>query len=144
MAFSLSQWRTIPVSAAIGVCFWAVSWLFFLVYTYFLTKDSDWVIRLAVAFVLLAVFICRANNWARMIALMSNSMAILFLGILAYAFRTGRPFDFLIVLSILTFFGISTWYLAVASTSDFFKLHSPKFLRETDNAKDNDNSPKRN
>ena len=135
MAFNLSQWRTMPVTVAAGVGLWAASWLWFLVYIYLLVQDADWVSRLAIALVLLSIFLVRASNWARMIALMSNAMAILFLIFLAVTlFNTRNATGAWVVIGNLAAFGLSTYCLVLPATVDFFRKHSAS---GSDQAQDN-------
>jgi hypothetical protein len=125
MPFDLSQWRKMPLSAALGIGLWVISWTWFLFYIYFITKDTDWIYRLAIAMVLLAVFILRASNWARMIAIMSNVMAILFLAVLAYALSTKNSLHFIIVVGNAIAFIFASYFLFVSDTAAFFASHSP-------------------
>ena len=124
MSFQLSQWRTVPVTAALAIGAWVLSWTWFLLYIYILTQDLVWIRNLAIAIVLLSIFILRANNWARMIALMANAMAILFLGFLAFVFFTTNLKDFFIVAANMVLFVLAIYFFYVPATAQFFKFHS--------------------
>ncbi len=125
MSLPFSQWRTIPASAALGMVLWAVSWIWFLIHYYVITQDNTYAIRIAAGIVLLSVFIVRISNWARMIALMVNVMAILFLAIWAFAsFQAGKSAAFAIELANLAVFIAASHYFFTPSTSRFFKTHS--------------------
>ena len=125
MAFDISQWRSMPLTAATGISLWMISWLWFVFYIYFLTQDSNWALKLAIALILLAIFIVRASNWARIIALMSNAMAILFLIFLAFVlFKAEDMNNVLLVSGNFVVFCLSAYFLAIPSTADFFKKHS--------------------
>ena len=125
MAFSLSEWRTMPLTAAAGISLWLLSWSWFLAYIYFLTQDYNWVYKLSIALVILLVFLLRAVNWARIIALMSSAMAVLFLLFLAFAlFNSGNITGGGLVAGNLAAFCLSSYFLFVHGTADFFKKHS--------------------
>jgi hypothetical protein len=133
MSLPFSQWRTMPASAALAIMLWAVSWIWFLIHYYVSTQDDTYAVRIAAGIVLLSIFIVRINNWARMIALMVNAMAIFFLAIWAFAsFQADKSAAFVIELANLVAFFAASYYLFTSSTSRFFKTHSHSGGKNTD------------
>lgn len=141
MAFSLSQWRTMPATVATGIGIWALSWLLFLVYIYTLTRDFNWVSKLVVALAVLSVFLLRGSNWARIIALMSNGMSVLFLLFLAFTlFKSNNAGGVFLVGGNLVAFCLSTYYLMVPGSVDFFRKHSAVQTGQTKGKEPRDSS----
>jgi glucan phosphoethanolaminetransferase (alkaline phosphatase superfamily) len=125
MSFSLSQWRTIPVTVAVGILLWLLSWVGFLAIINMLFSDVAKDIRnLAIAVALLIFFLLRASNWARMIAVMANALAIVFLVFLVVALSTVSGSQTAVLVADLVLFAAATYFLFRTATARFFKFHS--------------------
>ena len=131
MPFSLSQLRTMPVTVALGILLWVLAWAGFLAVIYMVFSDagmfadvSKYARNFAVAVIALTVFLVRAANWARMISLMANILAIVFLAFLSFAMHSVSTSGTAFMLADLVVFGAATYFLFTASTADFFKFHS--------------------
>jgi hypothetical protein len=125
MAQPFKQWRTMPVSALLGMVLWAVSWIWFLAHYYFRTQDTVYSLRMAAGLLLLALFVVQIKNWARMIALMINAMAILFLAAWAYiSLQASDSGAFALNAANLLAFIAASYYFLTPSTSRFFKARS--------------------
>lgn len=125
MSFSLSQLRTMPLTAALGILLWVLAWAGFLAVIHMAFTDAAKDIRnLAIAVIVLTVFLLRAANWARMISLMANLLAIVFLAFLSFVMRSAGTSGTAFMLADLIVFCAATYFFFKASTADFFKFHS--------------------
>ena len=136
MPFSLSQLRTMPVTAALGILLWVLAWAGFLAVIYMVFSDagmfadvSKYARNFAVAVIALTVFLVRAANWARMISLMANILAIVFLAFLSFAMHSVSTSGTAFMLADLVVFGAATYFLFTASTADFFQIPQPAGCR---------------
>lgn len=135
MAIPPPQWTNMPRTAKTGIGFWLASWILFLVYITLLIHDSNWILKMALAAGILTYCLLAALNWARMIAMMANLMAILFLAILAVAFSSQNLMNLLAVIGNLVLYGLSTYFLFIGPTANFFKFQSqPKDPRGGDDS----------
>ena len=80
---------------------------------------------MAVIAVLVCFFVIRIKNWARVLGILANVLAIS-----VYIFLVALFFNHEIGLAILgainlIFFSVCTFYLFKKETADFFKRHSP-------------------
>jgi hypothetical protein len=122
-------WRTMPFTAKLGVSFWGAAWIYFLLHIFrlSLTQGGDWALegKLAIAVCLLLFFLLRGQNWARMIALMSSALSVLFLSFLTYIHlaQANRVETALAFLGIVIF-GFAVYYLTLHETADYFKTTS--------------------
>jgi hypothetical protein len=118
MQFKIEKLKNMPYSAKTGVTLWLVSWIWLLAVYYYLTHDSEWVLKLAIAIGLLAVFISQAQNWSRLIGVIANLMGIL----LSIYFYLG---GFIMAATVnVILFGGGIYYLMVPSTTRYFKEQS--------------------
>lgn len=126
MPFSMDKFRNMPFSAKVGVTLWLVSWIWFIALYYYLTRDNDWVLKLSIAIGILAVFLFQAQNWARWISMLANSMGLLlsvFFFIKGYVFESALN---------LILFGGSIYYLLVPPTTTYFKSQGRPDSRSDD------------
>jgi hypothetical protein len=136
MPFSLSQLRTMPVTVALGIMLWVLAWAGFLAVINMVFADAAKDIRnLAIAVIVLTVFLVRAANWARMISLMANLLAIVFLAFLSFAMHSVSTSGTAFMLADLVVFGAACYFLFTASTADFFKFHSRPAAEEPQSKK---------
>jgi energy-coupling factor transporter transmembrane protein EcfT len=118
MQFSLDKFRNMPFSAKVGTTLWLISWIWFITLYYYLTKDNDWVLRLSIAIGILAVFLFQAQNWARWISVLANSMGLLLTVIFFF-----KGYLFESALNLILFSG-SIYYLLIPSTATYYKSQS--------------------
>lgn len=112
-----------------GIQSWILGWVCLLVNFYWLTGDTGWVGKLAIAVGLLTYFLLTAQNWSRMIGLMASAMAILFSAILVYAMRE-ELWHLLFSAAGLVLFGLTIHYLLNKTTAAFFKSQSKQETKE--------------
>lgn len=118
MQFSVEKFNNMPSSAKMGFTLWVVGWAWLIAVYYYLTKDSDWTLRLSIAIGLLTIFISQAQNWARLICILANIMGIL----LSIYFYLG---GFVAVATVnVVLFGGGIYYLMVPATTGYFKEQS--------------------
>ena len=138
MPIPLPQWASMPRTAKVGIVLWLASWTLFLLFIGILIHDSNWILKLAVAAGILTYCLLAAYNWARMIAMMANLLAIVFLAILAVAFSSQHINYLLIAVGNLIAYGLCTYYLFIGSTAVFYKIQSqPKASQGGDDNRDN-------
>ena len=118
MPLSLDKFKNMPSMAKIGVSFWLFSWVWFIAIYYYYTKDTDWVFKLSIAVGILSLFLSQAQNWARLISILANSMGILLSVIFFY-----KGLAFIAALN-LVFFSGAIYLLMVAPTTAYFKSQS--------------------
>ncbi len=118
MKFDIERIKNMPSSAKAGVGVWFLGWVCLLATYYYFTKDTDWVLKLSIAVVILAVLLSQAQNWARLISVMANIVGIL---LAALFFYKG-----LVVIASLTIilFGCAIYFLMISSTASYFKAQS--------------------
>ena len=118
MQFQIDKLKNMPYSAKMGITLWLVSWAWLLAVYYYLTRDTEWVLKLSIAIGLLTIFISQAQNWARLIGIIANIMGIL----LSIYFYMG---GFVMVAAVnVVLFGGSIYYLMLTSSTRYFKEQS--------------------
>jgi hypothetical protein len=118
MQFSVAKFKNMPYSAKMGFTLWVAGWAWLMAVYYYLTKDSDWTLKLFIAIGLLTIFISQAQNWARLIGILANIMGIL----LSTYFYLG---GFVMVATVnVVLFGGGIYYLMVPATTGYFKEQS--------------------
>jgi len=115
MQFKIEKLKNMPYTGKVGVTLWAVSWIWLISVYYYLTKDTDWLIKLSIMVVILAPFLFQGQNWARIIAMLGNAMGII-LSILFF-FKGFVLFGTVMVM----LFGGSIYFLVIPATSRYFK-----------------------
>ena len=120
-----------PKSAQRGITFWLLGWTCLLSNFYWLTEGegTDWIVKIVIAVGLLTYFLLTAQNWSRMIGLMSCAMAILFSAILVYA-KKEEFWPFLLSATGLILFGLTIHFMLNKSTAAFFKSQSKQETKE--------------
>ncbi len=124
-----------PSSVKTSIVFLLLSWIshFFFLYRLWLLGnkmgqsviDSKLLLQMAAIAILICFFSIRLRNWARVLGIVSNFLAIsiyIFLVALFYGQQTGLA---IIGTINLIFFSVCTYYLFKKETADFFKMHSP-------------------
>jgi hypothetical protein len=118
MSLSLDKLKNMPSVAKIGISFWLLSWVWFIAVYYHYTKDTQWVLKLCIAVGILSLFLSQAQNWARLISILANSMGIL-LSVLFFF----KGLAFIAALN-LVFFSGAIYLLMVSPTTAYFKSQS--------------------
>ena len=130
MQFKFEKYKNMPYVAKVGCFLWLAGWIWLIGIYYYLTKDTEWVTKLSIAIVLLAIFVYQAQNWSRLIAVLSNLMGILLSG---YFFLAGL---FLIAGINVVLFGGAIYFLMVPATKQYFKIQSqPDAAKDTGSKK---------
>ena len=127
----------LPQSVKAGVILLMVSWGWFFISMYFFFFNRSIPPELQRALlvgpmVCLAVF--RLANWARILCLTSNAMVIIYFIYFIMIFIQSNLVIVIICLINITLFGITSYYLAIKTSSSFFKTYNKP--AETDEAGD--------
>lgn len=123
-------YNTFPSSAKNGILFLLSGWAMHFLFLYALfgkeLESQIWLQQSIIA-LLVCFFTIRVRNWARVLGIVANLLIILvYLFAIAYLYSI-HLFKFSFFASaIVILFSISTFFLFKRSTSDFFKLHSPR------------------
>ena len=120
MQFKIERFTNMPYSGKVGSTLWLVSWIWMISTYYYLTHDTNWVLKLAIAAAILALMLFQAQNWARWISVMANLMGIL----LAFNFFMAGFILFATVDVML--FGGAIAFLMAPATAQYFKAQSHK------------------
>ncbi len=118
MQFKIEKFKNMPYTGKVGSTLWLVSWICFIYVYYDLTRDTDWVIKLSIAAVVLAPFLFQAQNWSRMIAMLGNAMGII-LSILFFY----KGYIAAATVNVILF-GSAIYFLLVPTTARYFKIQS--------------------
>lgn len=117
--------QTYPLSVRIAFYSLMLAWASFLwsVHQYY---GPEFLTRFAIGGVLIIFFTLRLRNWARMVCLCANAMALLYCSLFGYVFTMGEARNpmavFFSALCVLLFL-ISSYFLVTKPTREFFKLH---------------------
>lgn len=120
MQFNIERVKNMPYAGKVGVTLWAVSWIWMISTYYYLTHDDNWTMKLAVAALILCVFLLQGQNWARMISVLANVMGIFLSG---YFFIAG--FSLIATVDVMLFGG-AIGFLMLPSTSQYFKSQNQR------------------
>jgi hypothetical protein len=126
-------YSTFPSSAKNGILFLLLGWIWHFLLLYMLLgtglkiETQDW-LRLSVIALLVCFFTIRVRNWARVLAIVANLLIIsLYLLATVHFYNLGKiNFSVFTAINVILF-AISTFFLFKRKTSDFFKLHSPRW-----------------
>jgi hypothetical protein len=126
-------YSTFPSSAKNGILFlllgwiWHFSLLYMLLGTGLKIETQDW-LRLSAIALLVCFFTIRVRNWARVLGIVANLLVISLYLLATAHFYNLNKINFSIFSAInVILFAISTFFLFKKETSDFFKLHSPRW-----------------
>jgi hypothetical protein len=126
-------YNTFPSSAKNGILFLVLGWLWHFLLLYMLLgtglkiDTQDW-LRLSVIAILVCFFTLRVRNWARILGIVANLLIIsLYLLATAHFFNINKTnFSIFAAINVILF-SLSTFFLFKKETSDYFKLHSPRW-----------------
>jgi hypothetical protein len=126
-------YSTFPSSAKNGILFLLLGWIWHFLLLYMLwgtglkIETQDW-LRLSAIALLVCFFTIRVRNWARVLGIVANLLIIsLYLLSAAYFYNLDKiNFSVFAAINVILF-AISTFFLFKRETSDFFKLHSPRW-----------------
>jgi hypothetical protein len=128
-------YSTFPSSAKNGILFLLLGWIwqFFFLYMLFYKVagtglETQLWLRLSIIALLVCFFTIRVRNWARVLCIVANLLIISLYLVVTAHFYTQDRINFSIFAAInVILFAISTFFLFKKDTSDFFKLHSPRW-----------------
>ena len=118
MQFKIERFTNMPYTGKVGSTLWVVSWVWMISTYYYLTHDTSWVLKLAIAAAILGLLLFQAQNWARWISVMANLMGIL----LAFNFFMAG-FTLFATVDVMLFGG-AIGFLMAPATVQFFKAQS--------------------
>lgn len=117
--------QTYPAAVRMALYSLMLAWVAFLwsVHQYY---GPEFLNRFAIGGILIIFFVLRLRNWARMICLCANAMAVLYCSLFGYVFTLGEARNpaavFFSALCVLLFL-INSYFLLAKPTREFFKLH---------------------
>jgi hypothetical protein len=118
--------QTYPTAVRISLYSLLMAWavLLWSVYRYY---GQEFFSRFAIGGFLIVFFMLRLKNWARMLCLCANAMAILYCSLFGLIFSLGEakntPAVFFSALCVLLFV-INSYFLLTKATREFYKLAS--------------------
>ena len=127
IANTLAEFRESPPSVKNGLTILVLAWVwhFITLYRFFLNGQvpgNQIVIGLFVC-----VFVFLLKNWARVLCIVCNILIILmYLFVGASFYSSGKVYFGLIALMNVSLFSLATYFLAIGSSSSFYKSKMPK------------------
>ncbi len=125
--------NTFPSSAKKGIVFLLLAWAshFLFIYIFFEAFGVEFGKELWLQQSIIALVVCfftiRVRNWARVLSIVCSVMIIvLYLFVTALFFKSRIDFAVHGAANAILF-SLSTFFLFLKDTSDFFKLHSPRW-----------------
>lgn len=124
------NFEKIPGSVKSGVGLLLAGWLW-LLYSVYYYYDKTFLMRFFIGGVVVFVCVLQFKKWARILALLCNTMTILYCAFFAAAFHMSGSDSQLVVASVINvlLFSSSSYFLLLKSSADFF--------RRSDSLKDN-------
>jgi|GEM_PF-725668 len=121
----LEDFKTYPSSVRYGLFYLVLGWAAHF-YTLYQLFGGDLPRRRlyeqAVIAASMLVFVGMAKNWARILCLLANALIMLIHAfIIALCIKSGLHEIALSAFAALVLFAMSTWYLAIGESSEFFK-----------------------
>lgn len=127
---------TFPSSAKKGIVFLLLGWAghFLFIYTFFEAFEVEFGQQLWLQQFIIALVVCfftiRVRNWARVLCIVCNFMIIALYLFVTALFFTSRIGFAMHAAANAILFSLSTFFLFMRDTSDFFKLHSPRWGKD--------------
>lgn len=122
-----------PDTAKKGIVFLLLGWIchFYFIYSFFSAADTGFETQMLLQQSAIALLVCfftiRVRNWARVLCVVSNLLIItLYILFFTLFFQTKIVFSTNAAINVILF-SISTVFLLLRETSDFYKLHSPSW-----------------
>ena len=122
----LAHFQSFPSSAKNGIILLiaAWGWLLFSIYWYLLPGEIP--DRVLVGGIMACTLIFKARNWARVLCILGNVLAILVHIQFAIHFLTiGISIQGIVCVITIALFTVSTVFLALPQTAEFYKKHTP-------------------
>ena len=138
IANTLAEFRESPPSVKNGLTILVLAWVwhFITLYRFFLNGQvpgNQIVIGLFVC-----VFVFLLKNWARVLCIVCNILIILmYLFVGASFYSSGKVYYGLLALMNVSLFSLATYFLAIGSSSAFYKSKMPKKKPPPENDSDN-------
>ena len=129
--------KIFPIQVKLGILFLLLSWIcnFFFLYMFWLVAQQRGIefsygrilVQMVVIVVLIFFYAVRIRNWARILSLTGNIIAITLYALLSYHFFHIEDIylGMTAVLNVIMFTACS-YFLFKRETADFYKLHSPR------------------
>ncbi len=130
------KFDTFPPSAKKGILFLLLAWTshFFFLYRFWLfgikieanLVDQKLVLQMVVIALLVCFFVIRVRNWARVMGIVANIIAI-FIHLVMFAVFVSADAALAAVSGLcIVFFGACTYFFFRKETANFYKLHTPR------------------
>ena len=121
---NLFAFQAYPASVRIALYTLMLAWVTFLwsVHQYY---GPEFLSRFAIGGILIVFFMLRLRNWARMLCLCANAMAIIYCSLFGYVFTLGdarNPVAVFFSALCVLLFAVNSYFLLVKPTREFFKL----------------------
>lgn len=120
MLFPIETLRRAPSAVKKGIGFCLAGWAWLILSVYFI-YDPGSVFKFIVSALIVGSFLLMLKNWARMLALFCNVLAILYCSVFAVIFWHANKTATLVSLVTIILFGIGSYYLLQKSSAQFFK-----------------------
>lgn len=122
----LNKIKSSPHSVQLCIIFLISSWAWFFM-TYHSVLQSNPPIKQIICGLVICIFVLSFKNWARLLAIFFNAALIMLNLLLTFIwFAKGGQGQGIISGITVGFFSISTYYLVVRETREFYKQMSPK------------------
>lgn len=115
MFIKIEKFRNMPFSAKVGVTLWVAGWIWFISICHYLLRDANVTIKFSIAMCILGLFLSQAQNWARWISVLANTLGIFYS---SHFFIIGKVF--ISVVNVILFAG-AIYFLIASTTSNYFK-----------------------
>ncbi len=135
----IKEFKDFPLSVknALLLEFGSWGWCFLILYLYLYHPPEQIPYRQAIAGVAICISILTIKNWARMLCLLCNIMIIIqFLPVFLTNTMNDNIIPGIVIGMNLILFGLSSYYMFIKTTADFFKANSPKWSYDSSSGKD--------
>jgi len=127
IANAIAEFRESPPSVKNGLTVLVLAWVWHLItiHYYFLKGDNHW--QQVVIGLLVCLFVFLLKNWGRVLCIVCNILILsMYLLVGAFYYSKGEVYQALIALMNVSLFSLATYFLAIGSSSSFFKSKMPK------------------
>ena len=135
----IKEFKDFPESVKIGLLFLFISWgwCFLTLYLYMYHPPDEIPYRQVISGVAICISVLTIKNWARMLCILSNAMIIIQLSPLFFTYVMNDNIVQGLVIGLdLILFSLTTYYMFVKTTADFFKANTPKWSYDPSSGKD--------
>ncbi len=135
----IKEFRDFPQSVknALVLMFISWGWCFLTLYLYLYHPPEQIPYRPVIAGVAICISILMIKNWARMLCLLCNVMIIVQFSPLFFTYAMNdNIIDGLVIGLNLILFALTTYYMFIKSTAEFFKANSQKWSYDPSSGED--------